>query len=145
MKKRMPDIICGLLILLFAYTAFSKLLAFSHFRFVLSSAPLIGNYSTVLAALIPVTELFIVILLFMPRTTKAGLIAASSLLLVFTVYLVFMILTDPHLPCSCGGVIQRLSWREHIAFNVFFILIGIAGIYFHRHILNKEKQRSDIL
>lgn len=139
MKRRIPDIICGLLILLFAYTAFSKLLTFSHFRSVLSGAPLIGKYSMLFAALIPAMELFIVILLFIPRTTNRGLIAGTSLLIVFTVYLVFMVLTDPNLPCSCGGVIKKLSWKQHIPFNILFVLLGIIGTYFQRHQLKNNQ------
>lgn len=143
MKKWTPDIICGLLILLFAYTAFSKLIEFAKFRNVLNRAPLIANYAMFFAALIPATELVIVLLLVMPRTKKAGLNAATGLLIAFTVYLVFMVLTAPHLPCSCGGVIQKLSWKQHIVFNLFFIGLGITGIYFQQK-TNKDNQRTNV-
>ena len=145
MKKWIPDIICGLLILLFAYTAFSKILAFGQFRSALSNSPLIGNYSTLLAVLIPAIELIIVLSLLLPRTNKAGLKSAVSLLFVFTTYLVFMVFTDPNLPCSCGGVIEQLSWKQHIIFNIFFIVLGIIGIYFQRHTIIEAKHRADIL
>ena len=144
-KKIIADIICGLLILLFVYAAFSKLLAFGQFRFVLSRAPLTGNYSILFAVLIPTIELIIAALLIMPSSSKAGLISAISLLIVFTTYMVFMVLTDPNLPCSCGGVIQQLSWKQHIAFNIFFIVPGIIGIYFQRHTIIEAKHRTDIL
>ena len=138
------NIICGLLIFLFVYTAISKVLAFGQFRFVLSTAPLIKNYAKLFAALIPSIELIIVVLLLMPGRQKVGLMAAVSLLCLFTGYLIFMVFTEPHLPCSCGGVIQQLSWKQHIAFNLFFIALGITGIYFQNHLLN-EKSRSNIL
>jgi uncharacterized membrane protein YhaH (DUF805 family) len=132
MKKRIPDIVCGLLILLFAYTAISKLIEFAKFRNVLKEAPLIGNYAMFLAALILVAELVIAFLLIMPRTRKTGLTAATGLLTVFTVYLVFMVFTDLHLPCSCGGIIQQLTRKQHIFFNAFFIVLGITGICYQR-------------
>jgi hypothetical protein len=144
MKKRIPDIICGLLILLFAYTAFSKLLAVGKFRSVLKEAPFIGNFATVMAVLIPGVELTIILLLLLPGARKTGLVAATSLLVVFTAYLAFMILTDPNLPCSCGGVIQQLSWKQHIAFNIFFIALGITATYFQSNGL-REKRRMNIL
>jgi len=131
MKKRIPDIICGLLILLFAYAACSKLMELGKFTNVLSKAPVIGNYAAFLAGVVPMTELIIVLLLMIPGTQKTGLSAATALLMIFTVYLVFMVLTDRHLPCSCGGVIQQLGWKEHIIFIAFFIGTGIAGIYFN--------------
>ena len=135
MKKRIPEIICGLLILLFAYAAFSKLLEFGKFRSVLSEAPLISNYAALLAAVIPAVELIIVLLLIIPETQKSGLATATGLLIVFTGYLVFMVFTDPHLPCSCSGVIQQLSWKQHIVFNAFFIGLRITGIYFEQKLL----------
>jgi hypothetical protein len=144
MKKWIPDIICGLLILLFAYTAFSKILAFRQFRSGLSTAPLIENYSTFFAALIPAAELIIVVLLLIPKFSKTGLITASSILIVFTAYLIFMVLTDPNRPCSCSGVIQQLSWKQHIAFNIFFIGLSTIGIYF-QHQPIKGKHRTKIL
>ena len=144
MKKRIPDIICALLILLFAYTAFSKLVEFEKFRNVLSEAPVIGNEAAFLAAVIPVAELIIVLLLLIPKTKKPGLSTATGLLIVFTVYLVFMVLTDPHLPCSCGGVIQQLSWKQHIVFIAFFIGLGITGIYYQRK-EDRDNQRTEII
>ena len=144
MKKTISDIICGLLILLFAYAAISKMLAFRQFSFGLSKAPLIENYSTLFAGLIPAAELIIVVLLLIPKFNNTGLIAATSILMFFTAYLIFMVLTDPNLPCSCSGVIQQLSWKQHIAFNTFFIALGITAIYFQRTDL-REKERTDIL
>jgi hypothetical protein len=136
-----PDIISGLLILLFAYAAVNKLMEFGKFRNVLSDAPLIGNYAAFVAAAVPVAELIIVLLLMIPGTQKTGLSAATGLLMIFTVYLVFMVLTDPHLPCSCGGVIQQLSWKQHIGFNIFFIALGIIAIYFRASASEKNKEQ----
>jgi Trk-type K+ transport system membrane component len=144
MKKKIPDFICGLLILLFAYTAFSKLIEFAKFRNVLKGAPLIGNYAMFLAALILAAELVIVLLLILPQTKKTGLTAATGLLTVFTVYLVFMVFTEPHLPCSCGGVIQQLNWKQHIVFNAFFIVLGMTGICYQRK-EDRENQLTKII
>lgn len=139
----MVDIISALLILLFAYTAISKFVNIDHFRYVLSKAPMIGNYSHFFAWAIPVVELVIVLLLF--RTTStAGFYSATILLTVFTTYLVYMILTDAELPCSCGGVIQKLSWKQHIFFNAFFILISVTGIYFRHYVQKQERRGTNI-
>jgi NADH:ubiquinone oxidoreductase subunit 4 (subunit M) len=139
MKSIAVNIINALFILLFTYTALSKISGYTKFRFVLGMAPLVRNYTTWIAAIIPATELIIAALIFIPATAKKGLIAGISLLIVFTVYLVYMILTDPNLPCSCGGVIQQLSWKQHIVFNMFFIAAGTVGIYMHRESLKKPK------
>ena len=43
-------------------------------------------------------------------------------------YLLWMLRTEQHLPCSCGGVIQHLTWGQHIVFNGFFIAVAATGI-----------------
>jgi hypothetical protein len=45
----------------------------------------------------------------------------------FTAYLIIMLKFSYHIPCSCGGVLQNLSWNDHIVFNTFFIVIAGAG------------------
>jgi hypothetical protein len=38
-----------------------------------------------------------------------------------------MILSFAKLPCQCGGVISKMSWKEHVVFNAFFIVVnGLA-------------------
>jgi putative oxidoreductase len=32
------------------------------------------------------------------------------------------------LPCSCGGVISSMSWKQHLVFNVHCIAINIVAI-----------------
>jgi hypothetical protein len=140
MKKWIVDIINALLILLFAYTSISKLVHIDHFRYVLSKAPLTGDYSSFFAWAIILVEIVIVLLLF--TTIRTGLYAAALLLILFTTYLLYMILTKSTLPCSCGGVIQKLSWRQHIFFNTFFILISIVAIYILNYLHKQERFRT---
>jgi hypothetical protein len=129
MKKSQPvEIISTTLILLFVYTAISKFLSLDHFEDVLWQAPLIGNGAGVVARAVPLTELAIALLLFFPGTRLKGLYASFGLLVLFTGYLIFMILSDSTLPCQCGGVISSLSWMQHIFFNLFFIGITWWGI-----------------
>jgi hypothetical protein len=33
-----------------------------------------------------------------------------------------------YVPCSCGGVIRKLTWPQHLAFNLFFVAISAIGI-----------------
>ncbi|MFX9224384.1 MauE/DoxX family redox-associated membrane protein, partial [Acinetobacter baumannii] len=48
--------------------------------------------------------------------------------IMFTSYISYMVLFIPNLTCSCGGVIKEMSWRQHLGFNLFFIIISIVGI-----------------
>lgn len=122
------DTISALLLLLFLYTALSKLAGYKVFAVALKDIPLIGRYASLIAWLLPVSELLIAILLFFSKTRLAGLFVSFIALLVFSGYLLYMIMYVPHLPCNCGGVLNSLSWKQHIIFNAFFLLINILGI-----------------
>ena len=73
MKLWISDIIRWLLALLFTYTAVSKLFALQQFKWAMSQAPVIGDYAAILAVMIPAVELFLVVLLLVERTRRAGL------------------------------------------------------------------------
>src|ERR1044072_2670219 len=131
-RKLFAEIIGGLFILLFLYTALSKLSEIALFRLVLRSSPLISDYANLVSILIPVSEILVSLLLFIPGTRRRGLYAAFLLMLIFTLYLAYMLSFTRQLPCSCGGVISRLSWKQHLVFNIAFTLLAIAGIRLSR-------------
>src|SRR5437867_12665709 len=119
------DIISSVLLLLLVYTAISKIVEYESFQKVLSRSPLLNSLSQPIARFLPVIELAIGALLFFPATRIKGLYATMFLLIIFTIYLDYMILFAPNLPFSCGGVLKKLSLPEHIAFNLFFILLDL--------------------
>lgn len=134
------DIISGILLLLFLYTALSKLWDDGTFHFVLKKSPLLYRFAGFIAIALPITELLVALLLFMPRTRLKGLYASFFLIYMFTVYLVYMITFSPNLPCQCGGALALLTWKQHIFFNLFFILSSLGGIFLYRK--NKNRRSS---
>ncbi|WP_316747592.1 MauE/DoxX family redox-associated membrane protein [Pedobacter gandavensis] len=138
MNIKILDWITYLFIALFFYTAASKLMTLSAFEKVLSKVPLIGSFSHLMAWTIPIIELVIGVLLIIPFTKRMGLYAALGLMVMFTVYLGYMILSmsAEDLPCSCGGVVSLLSWQQHIWFNLSFVGLAITGL-----ILYKEQKK----
>ncbi|HEY0612053.1 MAG TPA: MauE/DoxX family redox-associated membrane protein [Chitinophaga sp.] len=131
-RKLIAEIIGGLFILLFLYTALSKLSEIALFRLVLRSSPLISDYANLVSILLPASEILVSLLLFIPDTRRRGLYAAFLLMLIFTLYLAYMLCFTKQLPCSCGGVISQLSWKQHLVFNIAFTLLAIAGIRLSR-------------
>jgi hypothetical protein len=117
-----------LLIALWVYTASSKLLDIERFTNTLRQHRLIGRGADVVAWTVPLTELAIVLLLFYDRARKYGLRASLYLLVLFALYLGYMLLFEPHLPCSCGGVVGRMSWRMHLLFNLCFIVLTLIAL-----------------
>lgn len=132
-------IFSNVLILLYSYTAISKLINYEVFKANLRRSPLIDQGADTIAWLLPATELIVVLLLFFERTAKAGFFASLVLLTVFTFYLLYMILFVADLPCSCGGVLSKMSWQQHIWFNLFFIAINILGLF----ALRKQEQVNE--
>ena len=141
-RKTIIEIICSLLIFLFIYTAVSKLLDYNSFKSVLRRSPLIGDYASVVALALPITEGLVSTLLFIPLTRLWGLYASLALMSVFTVYLAYMILFTPNLPCSCGGVLKQMTWNQHLVFNTFFFLLSLSGVVLQRKQLRKENERE---
>ncbi len=122
-----PECISAVLILLFIYTATSKLLSHNSFAFTLSQSPLLQQYSIPLSWIIPIIEILISCLLFIPRLRKTGLLFSVLLIAAFTIYISYMLAFTPTLPCSCGGVIKSLTWKEHLLLNISFIVVAIVG------------------
>jgi putative oxidoreductase len=122
----------SLLILLYSYTAISKLIGYEVFEANLSRSPLMGPGANTIAWLLPAAELIVVLLLFFETTRKAGLYASLFLLVLFTSYLLYMILFVDDLPCSCGGVLSKMSWQQHTWFNLFFIVLNVLALVLYK-------------
>ena len=132
----LTELISSLLILLFVYTACSKLMTLDTFQLVMSKSPMIGEHSTWLSYTVPITELIIASLLLIPYTRKLGLYLSTILMALFTFYIGYMLATVSDLPCSCGGVLKYMSWKQHLVFNIFFTALSFTGI----KLLDKQKR-----
>lgn len=131
-QNSLSNIISYTLIFLFVYTAASKIAGHNQFEYTLGDIPLIGKFKGLLAWFIPAIELAISILLVIPGTKRIGLLLSGILLVVFTVFIGAMLLSKEKLPCSCGGVVQQLSWQQHLVFNIFFILLAFTAFQFSK-------------
>lgn len=135
-RNTIVEVITSSLILLFLYTALSKFLEFEKFKYVLAKSPSLERYHVTIAWGIPISELVIVSLLVIPRLRKIGLWSSFGLLLAFTVYISYMLLSESKLPCSCGGVIDRLTWPQHLMFNIGFTVLSFLGAIWNNRISN---------
>jgi hypothetical protein len=126
-------------ILLFLYTGVDKLMAINSFKDQMISSPLLGSFAGFISWALPITEIVLAIILFIPRWTLKGLYASLILMVCFTIYLIAILLIDDHLSCSCGGIIEELSPRQHLFFNgITIILAGLAILSFRRQQPSKQ-------
>jgi len=122
-------IICTLLVFLFAYAAVSKLLDYNTFRVQLSQSPFITRFANVIALALPIVELTVAVSFAFSNLRLYAFYAALFLLSLFTAYLAAMLNFSYYIPCSCGGLLSSLSWKQHIVFNIVFILLSLTGIW----------------
>ncbi|MEJ5144709.1 MauE/DoxX family redox-associated membrane protein [Sphingobacterium sp. MYb388] len=137
-KTLFVDSIAILFIILWVYAAVSKLFDYNNFSIELGKAPLLSGFAPVIAVGIPFLEIALAIMLLVERTKFIALVLSSSLLLLFTVYLFIILNYSSYIPCSCGGILGRLGYKEHIFFNLILFALGIASILLYQ----KENQHN---
>ena len=127
-KNTIVELISSLLMFLFLYTALSKLLEFDKFKYQIGQSPFITHISWLVIWSIPLAEIITSIFLIFKRTRLAGLYLSFFLMLLFTGYVFIMLRYSSYLPCSCGGVLSIMSWKQHLIFNLSFTGLSLAGI-----------------
>ena len=130
----LSDLCTSLVVLLFTYAGASKLLQQDVFRIQLINVPVIKKYRDIFALTLPIFELLLAVLMIVKHTRVAGLVVSLVTLCIFIAYLSISLLTNSDLPCHCGGVINSLSWKQHIFFNLFFIVVATFGLYTQRSV-----------
>ncbi len=125
-----------LYILLFVYAGFSKLLDYENFTVQLAQSPLLSAYAGVVAPAVICMEFMLSLLLIFRKTRLTGLYGSFFLMIAFTIYIYLILNYSDFVPCSCGGIIEKLNWTEHLIFNLVFVILALLAIAFSE----KEKQ-----
>jgi hypothetical protein len=128
-KDRLVFLICLICIFLFLCTAHSKIIDHQRFFKGLSKVAVIGGLALYISWLVPAAEVLISVLLIIPNTYKWGLYGFTCLMILFTGYILSMVLWAKKLPCHCGGAIEKLSWTQHIWFNLAFIALAVFALW----------------
>lgn len=126
--KTAVEIFCFLFILLFVYTGANKLMdhtTFSNQLIFVTDHEMVGTF---LSYLVPVLELITALLLSIQRTRIAGLYLFTLMIAGFTGYILYLLMSSRKLPCSCGGVISSMTWKQHLWFNGVFLIAAIATL-----------------
>lgn len=127
-KLRFVEYTSYFFILLFCYAGISKLIDFEKFQDQISASPLLNGFSQFLPYTIIIVELFIAGLLCYRKTRTIGLIGSFILLLIFTGYIALLLSTSKNLPCSCGGILEKMSWNQHLYFNIGCVILSVIAL-----------------
>ena len=123
------DIAALMIAVLFLYAAYSKLSDYEQSKTAMLKQVFPRSISLMLTWAIPATELTLAGLLCIPQTRLKGLYASLFLLIIFTIYIaITMNGAFGKIPCSCGGILQKMNYKTHILFNISFIILAITGI-----------------
>lgn len=133
MKTYLTTTITLLYILLFTYAAVSKIIDFDNFKMQLGQSPLLSAFAIYIAWSIPTIELAIVLFLVSVKYRFAGLILAYALMTMFTAYIYIILNYSAFVPCSCGGILEKLGWKEHLLFNIAFMGLAALAAILHNH------------
>ena len=129
MKRKIAiEIISFMFILLFVYAALNKLIDYQKFVIQIGQSPLLTGLGPSIAWIVIAAEVTISILLIIPTTRLAAFYLAFGIMMMFTAYIFAILNFSSHIPCSCGGVLEKLGWGEHLIFNIIFIVLGLTGI-----------------
>lgn len=139
-RTTIVETIIFLYAVLFLYTGITKLTEYEIFRENVAESPILAPIATPIAWGLPWMEFAITMMILIPRWRLKGLYATLILMVAFTAYIICILLFDKNLPCSCGGIIEQLSWPQHLVFNIAFILLAILGIALQR----REKKQLQI-
>jgi hypothetical protein len=126
-NSKTAEIVTGIFIILFTYTAVNKLIDYRTFRIALVQSPVLVNYADFMAWALPAVELLVVLLLVFSATRKTGLFLSLVLMTAFTAYVSYIMFFASELPCNCGGIMKALSWKQHLAVNVILAVVAAWG------------------
>ncbi len=145
-KKRQAvvETICYLYSILFLYTASSKLLGLSDFKFQMGRSEILGPFAEWIAWMVPLLEIVLAILLLIKAYRLAALYGSLILMILFTGYIAWMLRFSDHTPCSCGGVISSMGWETHLVFNAFWIVLALIGIVLMENTRKKSTFKNTV-
>jgi hypothetical protein len=123
-----------LFIAMFLYAAFSKWLGFNVYASQMKHQPFPEWMSSILVWAIPISEVIVVLLMIITKTSKLGLMIATAMMIAFSIYIALILLHifGDKIPCSCGGAISQFTWPQHLVFNLFFVIMGVIAVYLER-------------
>jgi hypothetical protein len=128
LKKYIPLAVSYFYILLFCYAAISKVTDFENFQVQIGQSPLLSAYAGFISYAVIIAELFIVAMLIFEPTRRTGLYASTALMSAFSVYIFLILNYSDFVPCSCGGILEKMGWTEHLIFNIITVVLGVLAL-----------------
>lgn len=128
-RKIISEVFIYLIALLWLYTSIYKFLQIENSINQLADSPLVAPYAVLLGYGLPIIEFALFVLLLVPRTRRVALYGSAALLTMFIVYILIILnFYRADTPCICGGIISKLSWKNHVYFNLVFLVMTLYSL-----------------
>ncbi|WP_449400690.1 MauE/DoxX family redox-associated membrane protein [Chryseobacterium wanjuense] len=126
-------------ILLFCYAAISKIFDFENFQVQIAQSPLLSAYAIIITYGILFLELLVCFFLIFDKTRFIGLYGSYILMLLFSIYIYLILNYSEFIPCSCGGILEKMDWQTHLIFNLICVLVAVVALSINTY-ANHKKQ-----
>lgn len=119
-------------IVLWTYAARSKWNDYANFRFELGRSPYILHWADLVAVMLPIGEIIMAILLVLGfafrKIQLLGLYLSFFTMSLFTGYIYMMLNYSYYVSCSCGGILDKMTWEDHLLFNIVVTAAAFLAI-----------------
>jgi len=128
-KKNILTFLTIVLLALWIPVVLDKIAHFATFKHAVLRQPFPDTLAYIVSYALPVLEATVVFLLVWRRYRRWGFVMSTLLMAVFTGYIGLALWGAwGKIPCGCGSIISGMSWMQHLWFNLFFLLVSIAGL-----------------
>lgn len=116
--------ICLLYLLLFSYTAINKLIL----EVPISNSTVWSSLIKWPVLLVSLLEFCLALLFVTEKKWFYGLLGSLSLTILLLFHTYIIIQCESIIPCSCGFILDKINWKQHLIFNIFFTSLGLLSL-----------------
>lgn len=106
------------------------MLDFENFQVQIGQSPLLSAFSNIITYGILAVELVVSVLLIFEKTRRLGLYCSFVLMVLFSFYIYIILNYSEFVPCSCGGILEKMDWRTHLIFNLITVVLAATALLF---------------
>lgn len=118
---KLADLVYYALIVFIAYTASNKFFNIEAFQLNIAKTGMFSN-ETIYYLSYAVVAVEITVLGMLIFFKNIGLNALFVMIFIFTIYISYLFLQGKYEVCGCGGVLNGLSFYNHLSINILLIL-----------------------
>lgn len=130
-KSTIIEIISILFAMLFLYAAISILMDYTFFKRQVADFSVLKPITPFIAWFLPLSEIIVAILLFVPAWRLRGLYGAAALMILLTGYVIVLLNFSKRLP-GLIMVPDFLSWKQQLVLNCILLVVAVMGIVLQR-------------